>query len=53
MTAPIRRAMSGALNEMLGLTHVTPEEEPVGSDEVPEPGVGAWVDETLEVSQSG
>jgi hypothetical protein len=45
-----RTLLANALNGMLGLTQQTPEEEPLGGDEVPEPEVGAWADETLAVA---
>lgn len=48
-----RALLADALNEMLGLTHQTADDEPVGGDEVPQPEVGAWADDTLEVSAVG
>jgi hypothetical protein len=43
-----RILLAEALNDMLELTRHTAEEQPVGGDEVPEPEVGAWADDTLE-----
>lgn len=45
-----RELLARALNEMLGLDVDAGIDEPIGSDELPEPGLGAWAEETLEVA---
>jgi hypothetical protein len=47
-----RALLARALNEMLGLTQETALAEPVGADEVPEPEVGAWADDGLELAEA-
>ena len=49
-TPPRRVLLAEALNDMLGLTQETAEEQPVGGDEVPEPEVGAWAEVSLEAA---
>ena len=43
-----RELLAAAINEMLGLDRPAAEDEPLGSDESPEPELGAWAEEELE-----
>jgi hypothetical protein len=43
-----RELLATALNDLLGLQNTPTEEEPLDSDEAPEPEVGAWGEQRLE-----
>ena len=44
-----RRRLAEALNDLLGLTKLADEGEHLDADETPEPEVGAWAEEELEM----
>jgi hypothetical protein len=44
-----RKLLAGALNDLLGLTYLAQEREPLDADETPMPERGAWAEEELEM----
>jgi hypothetical protein len=44
-----RRLIANAMNDMLGLSVTTADDEPLAADETPEPELGAWAENGIEI----